>query len=130
MTTVGPVCHIPPTTTVTNQPAPQQLPSIPAASPTIASLMETVNRMRSVINYITGRQGPEGPQGRAGTAAQPAKPPKPPRWSEVSRTESTQRIYQNNDHTSSNYVDVKSINQLKMRDSVTGEGWTWDRDRR
>lgn len=127
MTTVGPVCHIPPTTTVTDQPAPQQLPSIPAALPTIASLMETVNRMRSVINYITGRQGPQGPQGTAGT---PAKPPKPPRWSEVSRTESTQRIYQNNDHTSSNYVDVKSINQLKMRDSVTGEGWTWDRDRK
>lgn len=121
----APVCHIPPETTTTTQPGPTELPSVAPAQPNLASLTATVNALRLVMNYITGRQGPQGPQGAAGSNTKP----KPPRWSEVSRTESTERIYQNNDSSSSNYVDVKSINQLKMRDNVTGEGWTWDRDR-
>lgn len=126
MTAVGPVCHIPPKSSVTDQPSPQALPSIPPASPTIASLVNTVNQMRNVINYITGRQGPQGPQGKSSNNAKS----KPSRWTEAARVVETVRIFQNNDPNSSNWVDVQRINGLTMKDGVTGESWSWDRDRK
>lgn len=125
MSATPPICHIPPVTPKT-QPEPLAIPSIPPADATIASLQRSVNTMRLVINYITGRQGPQGPAGKAGD---PAKP-KPARWIEDGRVETVVRIFQNNDKTSQNWVDVKQINQLRMKDGVTGESWTWDRDRK
>lgn len=133
MTVVGPVCHIPPETTVTDQPGPQTLPSIPVAQPNIQSLQNTINRMREVLNYITGRQGPRGAMGEPGRPGQPGKPAeksKPARWAETARQKTTVRIYQNNDKTSQNWVDVERITGLTMTDSVTGEKWSWDRERR
>jgi len=125
MTAVGPVCHIPPETTTT-QPSPVGLPSIPPAEPTIASLVNTVNQMRQVINFLTGRQGPQGPQGKAGNNTKS----KPARWIEQGRVVEVERVYQNNDPTSPNFVDVQRINQLRMQDGVTGESWVWDRNRK
>lgn len=125
MTSVGPVCHIPPDTVI-DQPGPIALPSIPPAQPNLQSLMNTVNQMRLVINYLSGRQGPQGPKGKSGDNAKA----KPARWTEAGRVVEIERVYQNNDRSSPNYIDVQRINQLRMRDGVTGESWTWDRGRK
>lgn len=124
MAAVGPVCHIPPVT-VTTQPKPVNLPNIPPAGPTIDSLVATVNALRQNLIFITGRQGPQGPQGGQGAAA---KKGPPARWTENVRVTETVRIYDPNDKET--FVDVERINQLVMNDQVTGEKWTWDRDRK
>lgn len=125
MTAVGPVCHIPPKVITTPQPAPLNLPSIPPAGPTLDSLMHTVNAMRQVIIILSGQRGAQGAQGAQGAAA---KKTPPVRWSEAARTVETVRIFDPNDHTV--FVDVERINNLTMKDGVTGEQWTWDRDRK
>lgn len=122
---VGPVCHIPPKTITTDQPPPLNLPSIPPAGPTIASLTATVNAMRQVLIFLSGQRGPQGAQGAKGD---PAKKTPPVRFGELSRVVETVRIFDPNDHDT--FVDVERINNLTMRDSVTGEVWSWDRDRK
>ena len=125
MSTVGPVCHIPPKTTI-NQPAPRPLPAIPPAQPTLQSLADTVNKMRQVILIITGQQGSQGRQGVPGPQGQPGTTAKGT-WSEKSRQEDTVKVYQNNDPNTGNYVEVKQINKLVMGNKDTGQEWTWDR---
>lgn len=122
---VGPVCHIPPVTVVTPQPAPLNLPSIPPAGATIDSLVHTVNAMRQVIIILSGQRGAQGAQGAQGS---PAKKNPPQRWTENVRTTETVRIFDPNDHDV--FVDVERINHLAMKDGVTGETWVWDRDRK
>lgn len=122
---VGPVCHIPPATITTPQPAPVNLPAIPPAGPSLESLVHTVNAMRQVIIFLSGQRGPQGAQGAKGD---PAKKNPPVRWNESSRVVETVRIFDPNDHEV--FVDVERINNLTMKDGVTGETWTWDRDRK
>jgi hypothetical protein len=122
MTSVAPICHIP-AEVVTNQPGPQNLPAIPPATANLQSLMHTVNALRQVVMFISGQQGPRGPQGAPGNNAKS----KPARWTENSRTTTTVRIYQNNDKSSPNFVDVEQINGLTMQDGITGESWNWSR---
>src|SRR5258708_1253369 len=99
MSTVGPVCHLPPTTTI-NQPGPVNLPSIPAAQPTLQSLQATVNAMRQVIMIITGQQaqGPQGPRGAAGQNDKSAS--SKGTWVETARTTDKVKIYQGGDKNS------------------------------
>ena len=125
MTTVGPVCHIPPKNNI-NQPGPQNLPAIPPAQPNIQSLMNTVNALRQVVNQLTGRQGSQGPAGQAGAQGKPGTSAKGT-WSEQNRQEETVKIYQNNDPSTGNYVEVKQINKLVMENKDTGQTWTWKR---
>lgn len=124
-TAIGPVCHIPPKTITTVQPPPVNLPNIPPAGNTVASLQASVNAMRQVIIYLSGQAGPRGAQGAKGEAA---KKTPPVRWSESARVVETVRIYDPNDNTV--YVDVERINNLTMKDGVTGESWSWDRNRK
>lgn len=121
MSAVAPVCHIPPKTP-NNQPAPVNLPAIPPAGNTIASLQATVNIMRQVIMLLAGQQGSPGQNGTSAT------PPKPARWTEQSRQTETVRIFDPNDK--SVFVDVERINKLIMHDGVTGESWTWNRQQK
>ena len=125
MTTVGPVCHIPPKNVI-NQPPVQPLPAIPPAQATLQSLANTVNAMRQVVLIITGQMGTRGPQGAAGRQGQPGTSAKGT-WSEQSRQEETIKIYQNNDKSTGNFVDVKQINKLVMGNKDTGQTWTWNR---
>lgn len=121
----APVCHIPPVVEHT-QPEPKSLPSIPVAQPNLQSLAHTINVIRQVIHMTTGRQGTQGPQGAPGASAKKAPPA---RWQESGRTSTTVRVFQNNDKTSSNWVDIEQINTLTMGDKVTGESWQWKRDK-
>lgn len=119
----APVCHIPPVTPST-QPGPTPIPAIPPAQATIASLQNTVNQMRIVVMYLAGQMAQAGPQGKPGNDAKA----KPARWTEANRTVETVRIFSPTDK--SVFVDVEQINKLVMKDGVTGESWTWDRDRK
>jgi hypothetical protein len=130
MTSVGPICHLPPATDTKSQPGPQTLPSVPPAQPNIASLTATVNALRQAVNYLAGRQGVKGSQGQINNFTTKQNDKKSGRWTEQARTTEKVKVYQNNDNTSQNWVEVERINQLKMKDSVTGEVWTWDRERR
>lgn len=122
MTAQAPICHIPPQKLTVVHP-PVNLPSIPPAVATLQSLVQTVNAMRQVVIFVSGQQGPAGPAGAPGNSAKS----KPARWTESNRTETTVRVFQNNDENSSNWVDVKQINSLTMQDGITGESWQWNR---
>lgn len=122
MTAQDPVCHIPPVTTTT-QPGPVSLPSIPPAQPTVASLTATVNALRQVVLFLSGQQGPRGLQGAPGQDAHA----RPARWTEQGRTTSKTKVYQNNDPSTGNFVEVEQINSLTMQDGITGESWRWSR---
>lgn len=121
-----PVCHIAPVAPDPNKTG-TLLPSVPVARPDLNSLVNAVNAMRIVLNYLSGRQGPNRTSGPTNNATSKKDQG---RWIENARVVDTERVYQNNDPTSQNYVDVQRINSLTMKDTVTGEQWRWDRDRR
>lgn len=120
------VCHIPPTQPKT-QPGPVNLPAIPPAQPTIASLVNTVNQMRQVIMIMAGQQGAQGRPGAPGPAGSANANNSKGTWVEKSRIEHKVRIYQNNDPTTGNFVEVEQINRLIMGNKDTGQTWTWNR---
>ncbi len=106
MSTVGPVCHIPPVKPDTLQPKPHNMPSIPPAQPNLQSLTNTVNTMRTLLIQLLSRKAV---------------------WVETGRVTELVRVFNPNDHTQ--YVDVERINQLVMADKVTGQVWEWNRNR-
>jgi hypothetical protein len=80
-----------------------------------------LNALRALLLQLANQQGTKGQINNATSKNQKG------RWSESGRVVETVRVFQNNDPTSSNWVDVEQINQLKMKDSVTGSEWTWKR---
>ena len=136
MSSVGPVCHIPPGNTPAN-PQPQNLPGLPGpiSPPTSTAAQQAfnnqiaamLNAMRLMLLQLSGqlqRLNQDQFQGQTNNAM---SRPQQGRWQEVSRQTETVKVYQNNDPTSPNWVEVERINQLKMGDSATKETWTWNR---
>ncbi len=114
------VCHIPPVVPKT-QPSPVNIPSIPPAEANIPSLQNTVNQMRNVIQILVGQQGQRGLPGQnAGGALG--------QFTETHRVTETVRVFQNNDKTSDNWVDVEQTNQLVMSNKATKQTWTYNRE--
>lgn len=124
MTAQAPVCHIPPDVP-TDQPSPKNLPAIPPAQATLQSLQASVNAMRQVVLIITGQQGSQGRPGAPGQNGQNANAKGT--WSEITRTTSKVKVYQNNDPSTGNYVEVEQINSLTMGNQDTGQTWRWSR---
>jgi hypothetical protein len=115
----APICHIPPETTTT-QPGPQSLPAIPVAQPNVQSLTAAVNAMRQLLIIYLGQQrGPNStissPRNNSGS------------WQETNRVTEKVKIYQNNDPTTGNFVEVEQINSLTMTQKSSGQKWTWQR---
>lgn len=124
MPSAAPICHIPPATTVIEQPAPLSIASVPPAQPTLQSLVSTVNQMRQVIMQLTGQQGARGPSGQAGAAGAAAASSKPTDFTQKSIQTSKVKIYQNNDPTTGNFVEVEVVNNLVMSNK-NGASWTY-----
>ena len=122
----GPVCLIPPVQPPPGRDAPLNIPAIPPAAPTIQSLVQTVNTMRQVVHILAGQQGTQGRQGFQGTQGNTGNSAKGT-WNEVNRTTEKVKIYQNNDKTSENWVEVEQINSLTMNNKDTGQRWSWRR---
>lgn len=117
---VGPVCHIPPANTQ-GDPSPSSIPGIPGpANPhDPIAMANLVNALRltllSLLNQLNKGNN-------TGTTSTTVKPQPNATWKEQSRVTSTVRVFQNNDKSSQNWVDVEQINQLTM---VNGQGQTW-----
>jgi hypothetical protein len=84
-----------------------------------------VNQLRQIISTTTGQNGTNGQNGQnsssGGGSAQPGGS-----FTQISVTQATQRVYQNNDKTSQNWVDVQYVSQLIMGNNATKSTWTYD----
>jgi hypothetical protein len=132
----APVCHVDRSSEreiVTNVPI-NQLPAIPIARPDLNSLTQAVNSMRSMLLKMTGRDGRSGDGKDNANGFGPNQfktdPQKRVQWTERARVVEKVRVFQNNDTSSTNWVDVERINKLAMIDKNTGQLWQWDRKRK
>lgn len=123
MVDIAPVCHIVPDQPI-QQPSPLNLPSIPPAQPSIASLVQTVNAMRQTILVLTGQQGSQGRPGAPGANGQNAAKGQ---WAENKQARITEKvkIYDPNDSTQ--FVEVDRVNAIQMVNKDTGQTWVWSR---
>ena len=119
----GPVCHLP-SPTVATTPDPKSLPSIPPAQPNLASLTATVNALRQVIMVYTGQMGQAGRQGQQGAAGKDAPAGS---WTQTNIQTSKVKIYQNNDPSTGNYVEVERVDGLTMGNKITNQTWQFNR---
>lgn len=123
----APVCHVPPEDVNIPQPPGSTLPPIPQATD-LRSALAAIAALTQTIRIITNQIDNRGILNGFNRKPDPNQPK--PQWVEKSRVEDTVKIYQNNDPSTGNFVEVKQINRLVMVDKNTGNGWTWDRDRK
>lgn len=118
----APVCHIPPEDVNIPQPTSPGLPGIPVATD-LASALRAINAIRQTLQIMNSQQNNDNGFGRRPEQGKKSQ------WSEESRVTSKVKIYQNNDPSTGNFVEVEQINKLVMADKNTGQKWTWNRDR-
>lgn len=120
----APVCHIPGTDRDIDQPVTTQQ-AIPIATTDLNNLVNVVNMLRAQVLRLSGQSGND----TAGTGRAPKIPQEQKRvqWKEQARTVEKVKVYQNNDKSSSNWVEVEQINRLVMVDKNTGQTWEWRR---
>jgi hypothetical protein len=140
----APVCHIPVDQAITDQPRPARFAPIPPVVD-LKSAIAAINVLHMIIQQITGQipprggagapggigaaggGGSSGEQGKPGKDGKPGKTPKAGRFIETQRVTKTVKIYQDNDHTSDNWVEIERINKVVWTDQVTGELIVWSR---
>ncbi len=145
----APVCHVSTGSQVIQQPRPTLLPSVPVAVD-LPSALAAIAALKLLIQQISGQQSVAGPRGLPGLpglrgfdglggggfSTAPGdkgqkgdNASKPSRWSEDKSQRVTQkkRIFQDNDKTSDNWVDISQINRVVWVDSVNGERIVWTR---
>ena len=96
------------------------IPAMPPAQPNLQSLTHTVNAVRQAAQILAGQQSTQGRPNAPGNTGKET-------WSEASRVTEVVRIYQANDKTSPNWIDVERINTLIMVNKDTGQTWVWKR---
>lgn len=120
----APVCHVPVNTGPSSD-APGSnnagIPNIPAPQPNMQSMMKTVAALRDAVQKLAGKDA--GIQNNL----TPSKDTKGVQWQEQKRVVEKTKIYQNNDKSSPNWVEVEQINELVMIDKKSGQTWTWKR---
>jgi len=128
----APVCHVSTNQTITQPPA-RRLAAVPRATD-LRTALQAINILQQNIQILAGQipqypnQNPSNPA-TSGVNSVNARPSQQPRnqpigrWVESGRVTETVRIYNRDDREQ--YVDVKRINSLTMRDTVTGEQWSW-----
>jgi len=128
-----PICHIPPVAPTPGRPT-VTIPPIPQARPDVNSLLATVNALRQAVLILSGAQTTtgqnKGNEGGFFNGFTSGSSNKGTQWSEQSRAVEKVRIFQNDDKTSENWVDVERINSLTMVDKNTKQTWKWDYKRK
>jgi hypothetical protein len=119
MSTVGPICHIPPKQPKTTT-SPLEVPNIPIATD-LPSLIRASNVMRQAIYNLTQNQIINNIHNTTNNNKSSAGG----RWQEKTRVSEKVRVFNPNDHTQ--YVDIERINALTMVDGKTGLTWNWRR---
>jgi hypothetical protein len=103
------------------------LPPLPIANS--GNLVDTVNAIRQVVQQLgspaTTPKGNNHSGTNSGQSGNKQSKQKTSRWVEQSRQTGKVRVYNPDDHEQ--YVDVEQINQLTMRDQITGATWVWSR---
>jgi hypothetical protein len=115
----------------TNQPGAPSLPAIPSLDGTSQGMEAAVGALVHVTRQLAGQQPAQNSTARPGSPAGSNAPksnisdPKSnkARWEELSRTNNTVKISNPDDTTQ--FVMVKQITKLVMKDNVTGEQWVW-----
>lgn len=131
MSNVGPVCHIPPANTPAD-PQPQNMPGVPAPvspRPTGNQVQDNFNRdmanaLNAIIKILQALRNTGGGNQITNnvTTKQSASS-----FRETGRQVEKVRVYQNNDKTSSNYVDIEQIQALSFNNPTTKETLKWTR---
>ncbi len=146
----APVCHISTGSTPIKQPRATLLASVPVAVD-LPSALAAINALKLLIQVMSGQQPVSGARGnanspsgllggggavitvgapgQAGQKGQDAKDPTGGRFVEdrSQRVVKKIRVFQDNDKTSENWVDIAQINRCVWVDKVTGETIVWAR---
>src|ERR1700761_4003716 len=129
-TPVGPVCHLnPPAINPNTQPS--NIPGIPGPVPqtnnaaTNDQLAALLNALRAAMLALLNQLNHGN--NAAGGVLQSPKPQQSAQWTQKSIQTSKVKVFQNNDPTSSNWVEIEQINQLVMSQASTGQTWQWNR---
>lgn len=143
----APVCHVSTDQIVFDQPDRVRMPSIPDAPTDLASALAAINALRLLVQLLSGQQSIAGPRGISGfvgarggggAVGSPGgqgpkgakgKDGKTPRFEEdqSQRVSKKKKVYQNNDNTSENWVEIDQINKVVWVDNVTGQTLVWSR---
>ncbi len=119
------VCHVS-TDQVITQPPARRLLAVPKAVD-LPSALRAINILQQNFQIISGQVNNQvnvNPSTQNFISSAPGqKQPAKGRWTEQSRATETVRIFNKDDHDQ--FIDVKRINSLTMRDNVTGELWNW-----
>jgi hypothetical protein len=130
----APVCHISQNQDITQQPKPTLLPFVPAAID-LPSALQAIEALKLIVQMLAGQVlvNPNNGTQLAGLRPPPSNPavrknPKE-RFTEIRADRVTKkvRIFQDNDKTSDNWVDISQINKAVWVDNVTGENIIWTR---
>lgn len=127
----GPVCHIPPANTPAD-PQPQNMPGVPAPvsppktgnTPQDNFNRDLANAINAIIKILSALRNTGGGNNVTNnfTSKQSSSS-----YQEVNRQTKKVRVFQNNDKTSSNWVDVEQINGLTFKNPTTKETLSWTR---
>ncbi len=117
----APVCHLEPLVDI-DGPSQPRMPVIPPIRGDIDSMVKALNALKMGYEILANqRGGPDEPVGSSGFKKGNSKVG---RFNEVKRQ--TKKVRVSNPDDPSQYVDVDRINKLTMRDTKTGELWTWE----
>jgi hypothetical protein len=121
----APACNISVNETI-NQPPGVRLPNIPPATD-LNSALSAIQALSQMVGLLSGQVVDQrGPPGQQGAAGQPGKnnQNKVGRWQEVNRA--VQEVTMDSTDGSVTFT-FKQINQLTLKDTITGELWVWQR---
>lgn len=129
----GPVCHIPPA----NTPANPQAHNVPGMPPPINpgsksfnnDVANMLNAFRQMLMTLLGQLNSlnnNTNNGGVSNGFTTKQGDKGNNYTQVSQATEKVRVYQNNDPTTGNYVEVERTNRLVMKDKQ-GNTWVWER---
>ncbi len=145
----APVCHISTNQLIIDQPEATLLPSVPIAVD-LPSALKAIAALKLLLQMLSGQQsfngaggfngqaglrgsagvaGSSGKAGAPGKAGKAGKDGKPPRFVEdrSARVKKKVRVFQDNDDSSDNWVDIERIDRVVWVDQVTGQRIEWSR---
>lgn len=118
---VGPVCHIPSANPAGN-PQAATLPGLPGpAQANVASLTGTVNQLLNVVRALLNQPGTQGPQ----RTPDNSNNNNPGSFTQQDVQRNKVKVYQNNDPSTGNFVEVDQVTKLVMGNKA-GATWTYN----
>lgn len=129
----APVCRVQPKVVI-NQPTPVKLATIAPAQNNLESVVRTLNQLIQEFMKLAG-QALEREQAQINTlrssvnqlarnARNQGPSDKNTRWTEIQRV--TKKVKVTNPDDDSQFVEVKRIQKLVLKDKVTGEEWVFN----